>query len=278
MNKTYTFKDILNFCYTSPCGSFCIQEPHNHTFYEFAIVTSGTCNHSVDGNTPMQLSRGDFYFITPKNTHQLSNISDNHQHRDFYVTVDKLERICKLFNLDLIEEMPKLSSVFRKRLSENQLASLEEKSTFFNSNLYTFSSEILDDIHTSIIVDFLGIILQTKHEKKTALPDWISTLVQKIDNGEFILSSVSEIIKTTGYAHGYVCREFKKHIGKTLLAYNNAIKLQESIALLERHSVIQTANILGWDNPKNYNIAFKKMYGTTPSQYRKSLRNENGTN
>jgi AraC-like DNA-binding protein len=271
MNRTYTFKDILNSCYTSPCGSFCIQEPHNHTFYEFTIVTSGTCDHSIDGNAPSQLSRGDFYFITPKNKHQLSNLPDNHQHRDFYVTAEKLEKICKLFSFDLMKELHQLCPVFRKRLTENQLASLEEKSTFFNSNLYTFSSEILDDIHTSIIVDFLGIILQTKYEKKTALPDWISTLVQKIDNGEFILSSVSEIIKTTGYAHGYVCRQFKKHVGHTLLSYNNEAKIKQSVSLLRTNTVLQTASLLGWDNPKNYNIAFKKMFGVTPSQYKKTL-------
>ena len=123
----------------------------------------------------------------------------------------------------------------------------------------------------SIIVDFLGIILQTKYEKKTALPDWISTLVQKIDNGEFILSSVSEIIKTTGYAHGYVCRQFKKHVGHTLLSYNNEAKIKQSVSLLRTNTVLQTASLLGWDNPKNYNIAFKKMFGVTPSQYKNTL-------
>ncbi|MBQ4098922.1 MAG: helix-turn-helix domain-containing protein [Clostridia bacterium] len=270
MSITYTLKDISDFCYTSPCGSFCIQEQHNHIFYEFTIITSGTCDHSIDGNSPTQLSRGDFYFITPKNKHQLSNLSDDHQHRDFYVTAEKLEKICKLFSFDLMKELHQLCPVFRKRLTEKQMASLEEKATFFNPNLYTFPSEILDDIHTSIIVDILGIILQTKHEKKTFLPDWISTLVQRIDNGDFVLNSIDEVVKTTGYAHGYVCRQFKKYMGKTLLSYNNAVKLRESTNLLKTHTVTQTASILGWDNPKNYNIAFKKVFGISPSQYKKT--------
>ena len=63
-------------------------------------------------------------------------------------------------------------------------------------------------------------------------------------------------------------------MGKTLLSYNNAIKLRESTNLLKTHTVMQTASILGWDNPKNYNIAFKKVFGITPSQYKKSVKEE----
>ncbi|MBQ7373279.1 MAG: helix-turn-helix domain-containing protein [Clostridia bacterium] len=271
----YTKNEIKDFSYTSPCGAFCIQEPHRHTFYEFTIITSGTCEHSIDGNQPFFLSRGDVYFVTPQNIHQLSNLPENHQHRDFYATTEKMKEICKAFNFDFIGELPKLAPVFRKKLTENQLVALEEKATFFNPNLYTFSPEILEDIHTSIIADFLGIILQSNHEKRNLLPDWITTLVQRLDSGDFILNSVEEIVKTTGYAHGYVCRQFKKYMGKTLLSYNNAIKLRESVNLLKTHSVMQTASILGWDNPKNYNISFKKLYGLTPSQYRKSIQDEN---
>ena len=270
--KVYTENEISNFVYTSPVASICIDEPHRHSFYEFAIITSGTCLHSIDGNPPVEVSRGDFYFVTPSNYHQLSNITGTHKHRDFYVSVEKIRSISKLFNYDFLSELPSLSPNFKKRLTEAQILALEEKSLYFNPNLYTFSPEMTENLHTALVVELLGIIFQTKHEKKKILPDWINTLIQRIDNGEFILSSVSEIIKTTGYAHGYVCRQFKKHVGQTLLSYNNNAKVKQSVSLLRTNTVLQTASLLGWDNPKNYNIAFKKMYGVTPSQYKKSVQ------
>ena len=274
MKNFFTLKDISDHRYTATWGFFTSPVAHRHVFYEFTVITSGTCNHSIDGNLPTQLSRGDFYFITPKNTHQLSRLKENSQHRDFYVPAEKMEKICNMFNLDLIEDLPKLSPIFKKKLTESQLVSLEEKATYFNQNLYTFSPEVLEDIHTSIITELLGFIVQTKYEKKLLLPEWIFALVNRIENGDFVLSSIDEIVKTTEFAHGYVCRQFKKYMGKTLLSYNNAIKLRESTNLLKTHTVMQTASILGWDNPKNYNIAFKKVFGITPSQYKKSVKEE----
>ena len=157
-----------------------------------------------------------------------------------------------------------------KKLSETQISSLEEKALLFNPNLYVFSPETTEVLHSSIIVELLGLILQTKYEKKKILPEWINVLIQRIDNGEFILNSIDEIVKTTRYAHGYVCRQFKKHVGQTLLSYNNNAKVRYSISLLRTNTVLQTASLLGWDNPKNYNVAFKKIYGDSPKSFRPS--------
>ena len=272
--KSFTLSEVDG-AYTLPSASVCIQELHCHDFYEFTIILAGNCAHSVDCKAPNQLTRGDFYFITPKNRHQIFNISSTHRHRDFYVTAEKFEKICKVLDFDAINELPLLAPVFKKKLSESQLVSLEEKSAYFNPTLFSFSSKTLDDLHTSIIVELLGFILQTKHEKKKSLPEWINTLIQRLDDREFVLNSVEEIVKTTSYAHGYVCREFKKHVGQTLLSYNNTVKLRLSVTLLETHTILQTASLLGWDNPKNYTIAFKKMFGITPSQYKKTLREQN---
>jgi AraC-like DNA-binding protein len=274
VKKIYTDREIRELGYTSPCGSFCFSKQHKHTFYEFAIILGGTCNHSVDDTPPEVLTRGDFYFITPKNKHQITNVSITHKHRDFYVTAERFEKICKIFGMDFINELPLIAPNFKKRLTESQIVSLEENASYFNQNLYCFSQETLEDLHTSIIVELLGYVLQTKHEKKKILPEWITVLIQKLDNGEFVFNSIEEIVKTTGYAHGYVCREVKKHIGQTLISYNNKIKLRQSINLLETNTVLQTASLLGWDNPKNYSIAFKKTYGITPSEYKKLAQNK----
>ena len=94
LKKIFSLNDIADHCYTASWGCFTSPIPHKHDFFEFTVITSGTCNHFIDDNPPTQLSRGDLYFITPKNNHRLTRLQENSQHRDFYVTTEKMDKIC----------------------------------------------------------------------------------------------------------------------------------------------------------------------------------------
>jgi len=51
------------------------------------------------------------------------------------------------------------------------------------------------------------------------------------------------------------------------------MKVKYSVSMLAENSISINviAGLLGWDNPNNYIIAFKKVYGVTPMQYKNSL-------
>lgn len=76
--------------------------------------------------------------------------------------------------------------------------------------------------------------------------------------------SVKEIV---GFSHSYICKMFKKYYNTTLIAYHNKNKVLYSRNLLNTHKIIEIANELGWDNPKNYAKEFKKVFGMSPKQY-----------
>ena len=49
-------------------------------------------------------------------------------------------------------------------------------------------------------------------------------------------------------------------------------KIIFSSNLLGQEKIIDIALAFGWENPKNYTIAFKKVFGITPQEYRKLLK------
>ena len=75
------------------------------------------------------------------------------------------------------------------------------------------------------------------------------------------------------YSYSYVCRSFKKYMGKTLLMHLNEIRLEHSKYLLKNtnYSILEIANNIGFSSVGYYNRLFKKYYHTTPSFYRKNL-------
>ena len=266
--KYYTEKDIQYFPYSQIVVFSNEHTPHRHTFFEFSIILSGECLHSVDGNEPIELSKGDLLFVTPENFHQFHSFSADYVHRDFYVTSQKLEKLTSEYFGDLYKELPSLSPNFHYKLSDPQLSNFQDKISLLNENLYSTTPALREDIHTSLTLDLLGIILSTKCEKKNYYPEWLDNLIHRLNNYEFVGQPISKIIEASGYVHSYVCRLFKKYTGQTLISYHNDIKVRYSTHLLETHSILQIASLLGWSNPKNYTIAFKKVYNMTPTEYK----------
>ena len=85
------------------------------------------------------------------------------------------------------------------------------------------------------------------------------------------IGAIEEIIASTNYSHGYVCREFKRFMGKTLQDYLAETRFSYAISLLanNENSVAQVAEKLGYNATSNFIIAFRNKYGVTPAQWRK---------
>ena len=90
---------------------------------------------------------------------------------------------------------------------------------------------------------------------------------------DFVHMDLREIIETTGYSNAYVTTMFRKYYGMTLIQYHNKMKVIYSTSLLGKERILDIAYSLGWDNPKNYSIAFQKVYSITPKKYEKLIMN-----
>ena len=73
-----------------------------------------------------------------------------------------------------------------------------------------------------------------------------------------------------GLSPNYLYRIFKKKVGGTFSEYLLESRMKRAAELLEDPSVriYEIAEIVGYDNPKNFSRAFKAYYAKTPREFR----------
>lgn len=85
-------------------------------------------------------------------------------------------------------------------------------------------------------------------------------------------TGLSELAVANFVSRQYLSTLFKKETGKTLTAYIQECQMQHAAELLSDSSypVTKVAGMCGYDNTAYFTKIFRKYYGVTPSQYRKS--------
>lgn len=103
-----------------------------------------------------------------------------------------------------------------------------------------------------------------------------SAIVCKID--KVIQQHLQEKITPTSIAQelemnvSYLCREFKRHTGKTIGEYINECKVQEAKRLLKKTDMplVAVAEALSFSSQSYFHRVFKKVTGKTPVAFRNS--------
>jgi AraC-like DNA-binding protein len=100
-------------------------------------------------------------------------------------------------------------------------------------------------------------------------PPWVEKLRQKIDL-EFALShDLATLAAQARVSVAYLCRLFKAHTGKTVIAYLVERRIQAAIWKLREgdEKIISIALGCGFNDLAYFNRTFKRIVGTTPSRY-----------
>ena len=262
-----TYSEIENTPYTKIIISKTCPY-HGHTFFEFSICLNGSYTNIVNG-VNLNVIRGTVLLLRPQDNHYFIN-GENHTHRDVYVLPEKMKALCDAIDENLYEKLATEPLVVNFNLPEYDLKLLEGKLNFFN---YTDNKTALtlNAAHANVITDILNLWQQHLLENVSQYPTWLYKLINNLNREEFFLKSIEEIAESTHYSHGYVCREFKKHIGVSLLQYVTERKLSYAQALLtnKETSVSSVACKLNYSSPTNFINAFKKQFGVSPAHWRK---------
>ena len=74
----------------------------------------------------------------------------------------------------------------------------------------------------------------------------------------------------------YLSTRFSKEVGMTLTDYINLTRVRRSLKLLQNPSLSmqEVAERVGFTDANYYTRTFKKIHGTTPNEYRNSLKND----
>ena len=85
--------------------------------------------------------------------------------------------------------------------------------------------------------------------------------------------TVEEICQEMNYSRTYLSKVFLKECGCTLGEYITKMKVDEAKGLiaLKSYTFTQISDMLGFSNPLYFSRVFKKITGTSPSEYKKSI-------
>ena len=112
--------------------------------------------------------------------------------------------------------------------------------------------------------------LSTGSEKPLTIQE-LSALIRENYSDSFALD---DLAARCALHPSYLSRVFKQHIGMSLFQYINNVRIQKACQLLKRTElpVIDVAFSVGYNNVSFFNRYFKKITGSSPSEYRKRSR------
>lgn len=264
-------KDIVSSPYSRVIiSNSCLE--HNHSFFEFSICTFGKVKNFINGQV-LDMERGHIILLRPTDVHYFS-AEEKHASRDVYVSQSVMRAVCDSVDRSLFPILLKNPLVINFYVNDFQLQILENKLNFFNDVAGKNDLQI-KTMHRSVVLDLIQLWQESVAKKQQGnLPDWILILLSQLGTEKFLNKNIEEIAHSTNYSHGYVCREFKKHMGRTLQEYLADARFSYCLSLLasKELTIAQIAEKLGYNATPNFIIAFKNRFGVTPAKWREKLK------
>lgn len=265
---TYTEAEILNSPYTNYV-QIPYDELHNHTFWEIFLILAGQCTHTVNG-VSSNLTIGTVCFLRPiKDKHFFEKNQKNqyYRHRDVYITDSDMQKWCNMISPTLYSELLEPSAPITFSVSSSTLRYIEEVLNLPNFQSANFAQS-MKTIHFSVSIDLLTAHQLTK--MPPSCPAWLNNFVGELKKPENFLYSVEELTAKLPYSHGYICREFKKYLKRTIIDFFNEQKINQASFLLMNTNlkILNISNMVGYSSPKNFINQFTKRFALSPSAWR----------
>ena len=248
---------------------------HNHTFFEIFYVTSGSIHHQIETQQDF-LKQGAIFFIPPNIYHGFLRQANNEcSHRDILIGPSFFRQICDGFSPDLYKSIS-MQTFVHFSLSEDQQNVLN--SFFLNYQILQAKPESEKDLLllTKLILSpILSFYYNNFFQKSNYIPSLLEELKTKLSCCAYLSMDLNEALSHFYYTQSYLCRFFKKHTGMNMTDYINNIKLKRAKSLLSYtdFSVTKICTLLGFSSESYFFKLYKKKYGLTPLQQRKTSKN-----
>lgn len=112
---------------------------------------------------------------------------------------------------------------------------------------------------------------------ESSLPLWLKSAISGLQMKENYEEGIGYLIRSTGKTASYICRMFQKHLNCSPSEYINSIRLKNACNLLRytNKTIVDIGYDCGFFSTSHFNHLFKKLYGISPSVYRKTTIGRN---
>lgn len=263
------------FDYDTRTADINMQFQHFHTFYELCIMLHSQSAHFLEGK-PYELQAYDIFGIPP-----------NALHKTQYPAGAPCRRLIIQFSLPktvtgLSNEFEQLLSPFHQEIPIFRFdGELQQKLFQKLNDIFTLSSKtdpIRDlSIHGKFI-EFLTLIFLNQGNNRYTNQSKIYPTEEKVYSAasyihshyseELSLAQLSQKLYISSY---YLSHQFKQVTGFTLTDYIQMTRIRnvQSMLINTDISIARAAISCGFSSFSQFNRAFRKHIGMSPSQYRK---------
>lgn len=261
---TRTFRDVIH--KKSPGGY------HSHDFFEVFLVEEGKGIHQINGKT-QELHEGQVGFIRPSDCHAFTGVCEKGitlLNISFHPDINPGEKSSGCSN------PPEVAALFEERRALPlvwlpPLTLAPEARHAFRHFVNGYRDEL------SIWLFLLTLTDLKRHEKdhlEELAPAWLSDAFLALDVPENLREGVQAVVRAAGRSAQHVCKETKRHFGKTLGEIVSQRRLQLAAKMLElgTRNVTEVALDCGYESISHFVRKFKAAYGEPPLRYRNSRR------
>lgn len=201
-----------------------------------------------------------------------------HLHPQMLAQYDRVFRQSSFFlTTDDVTRHDSVYDNLRKRLSElmRQLAkhdaSNAEKITVVDEPDLGVETIFLDILHR--LIEILKPVAYIPQGNPVALQQaaTFEKMITYIDNHYKEQLTLGEIAAIGGYTESYASQFFKRQLGISFKSYVLRMRLREAAVQLvnTKQQIVDIANECGFSDVKAFNVAFRKHFHTTPTEYRR---------
>lgn len=251
---------------------------HFHTRFEITVINSGLGEYTTERKT-YPIKAGDVFVFSANEVHSITKVGKerlsltNLHFEPRYLIEKDEDDLCRSF----------INFCFSHSVEfENRIPS--EKAAVIRENHFNIKNELLNrqEGYETAIKSYLNLILidllRNHKYQNSALSEDQQSIFDILAVYDYINQHLSENIRLKDMAdiaclsQNYFSAVFKELNGLSPTEYVISKRIEMATRLLLNNpnmTVLEIAVRCGFNNTVNFNKAFKKQIGLTPSQYRK---------
>lgn len=255
---------------------------HSHTFFTVLYVLRGKCGHTV-GTADLPMQRGDVFFLPPYVKQTIGVFDDSlvlnlHIRRDtfddvFFNALRYNNILSDFFMSCLYSKSPVSGILFRTgddREIESLFLEMYRETLLDDSYSWRLLNNLVPLLFAKILRGYSDKAVFTGAEEKQSA-DSIKLRILSFINDNYRSVTLEEVADHFNYSVPYCSKLIRDETGVGFVAFVRRIRMNHAAALLlnTRTSVADIAGMVGYENPESFIRVFQKVYGMSPTAYRK---------
>jgi len=248
---------------------------HWHDDVEFIAVLQGEMNYNINGEI-IALKQGEGVFVNSRQLHR--GYSENRTECDFICILTHPEALCISRTIEQKYIIPILKNHRIPYIKLSDTNSWHKELSDCIVNIYNAK----DDAAAELIISslFMRIWSVIYKNSKTDVEDdvynsdfaLLKNMIGYIQKYYSEKITLDDIAAAGAVGQSKCCKLFDKYIGAAPVAYLVQYRLHQSTWYLRNTdmTVTQVAHAVGFSGSSYYAEAFRKRYGRSPTQYRKT--------